>query len=193
MSSTAPCTTVSYSTVYEKTTPKVTKTQTKTITVTDSKKAVSTVTTVKNETKKTVVTSTSTGIKKTSTDVVETKTAPAPANFTPIQSSLPGATNETIPVFQDARSLEKRKSPSSYSYGSRKTYPKMVMCEKYTKDKKCKAKKVIVTKKVVAKPKTIYVKVRGTVESPECNYILIVLARPPRSRRRRNARRLNVQ
>jgi hypothetical protein len=162
--STAPCTTTVYSTKLTTSTPKVTKTETvkSYTTVTDPKKKVSTTTKTVTASTGTVVTTTSTVTASTSIDATKSITNPAPAVFTPVQSSLPGASFEP---FQGAdvpkrsvESIEERNSPPQ-GYGLGKTYPKQVTCHKYSKDKHCVTKKVTKTKTITAKPYTVTVKV----------------------------------
>lgn len=57
---------------------------------------------------------------------------------------------------------ESRLAERAPKNGYGKSYPKMVTCHKYTKDKKCATKKVTTKKTVYAHTKTYTEKVRNT-------------------------------
>jgi hypothetical protein len=139
-------------------TPKVTWTKTVCVTVTDRRKGVCSVTETKTVKKQTTTTKISTSTVCTSKDVTSTYTAPAPANFTPIQSSLPGSANGTISAKRSVNNLKKRNSPPVYEHKAH-AYPEMVMCKKYTQHNQCKAEQVKTTMTLTAKPRTITVEV----------------------------------
>ncbi|SMQ49250.1 unnamed protein product [Zymoseptoria tritici ST99CH_3D7] len=106
-------------------------------TVTDLKNGVSTTTTTVTVSQGITVTSTITATTKI--DVKKTVIVPAPAHFTPVQSSLPGSTNGTN-AKRSEEALERRDSPNPPSYGT-KSYPKSVLCHKYTNNENCVTKK----------------------------------------------------
>ncbi|KJX95035.1 hypothetical protein TI39_contig4140g00003 [Zymoseptoria brevis] len=136
---TEPCTITETSTGYASNAPQVIETVTveSYVTVTDLKNGVST--TTKTVTVSQGITATSTVTATTKIDVKKTVIVPAPAHFTPVQSSLPGSTNGTNTKRSD-EGLKRRKSPNPPSYGT-KSYPKSVVCHKHTNEENCVTKK----------------------------------------------------
>lgn len=146
-------------------TPKITETDTKYAytTITNPKKGTSTTTTTVTKKISTSITTTYTATATTTTSVTSTSTVPAPAYFTPIQVSLPdsslGPPVNVEGLTPGKRSLNdglsKRDSPPAY-YNNGKSYPKSVMCHKYTTSKQCSTATVTKTKKITAYPTTVH-------------------------------------
>ncbi|GIZ44641.1 hypothetical protein CKM354_000783300 [Cercospora kikuchii] len=167
-----PCTTKQTKTVHTTKTPKYTTTKTeytKTY-VTDPKKDTSTVVvTITTSTKKVTDTKTSTSTATTTKSVTSTVTKPAPANFTPIQSSLPNSSNSGDAGGAPRRKRSERQLAERASNGGYgKSYPKKVTCHKYTKDKNCATKYVTTTKTAYAHTKTYTEKTTKTQAQTKC-------------------------
>ena len=162
-------------------TPKITETDTKYAytTITNPKKGTSTTTTTVTKKISTSITTTYTATATTTTSVTSTSTVPAPAYFTPIQSSLPDSSlgpPVNVDGLNEKRSLNealsKRDSPPAYYNG--KSYPKSVMCHKYTTSKQCSTATVTKTKKTTAYPTTVHSTVcRSLVLQTNCEDVLI--------------------
>ncbi|CAK1362500.1 hypothetical protein CB0940_05282 [Cercospora beticola] len=167
-----PCTTKQTKPVYTTKTPKYTTTRTEYTTtyVTEPNKYTSTVVvTVTTSTKKATDTKTSTSTSTSTKSVTSTVTERAPANFTPIQSSLPNSSNSGAAGGAPRRKRSETqltKRASNKGYG--KSYPKKVTCHKYTKDKNCATKYVTTTKTVYAHPKTYTEKTTKTQTQTKC-------------------------
>lgn len=166
--------------MYTTKTPRYTTTKTEYTTtyVTDPNKYTSTVVvTVITSTKKVTDTKTSTSTSTSTKSITSTVTERAPANFTPIQSSLPNSSNSGAAGGAPRRKRSENqltKRASNKGYG--KSYPKKVTCHKYSKDKNCATKYITTTKTVYAHTQTFTAKVYKQELNLHCARMLTYLS-----------------